>query len=778
MSQQRVTVALGVLAVVGLVAGGAFYLMRETETPSTPPTTTGRTVVPEPAKAPPSVTAAGATPLPSVPVVKEAYNPAFDPRNARDELSIGGFVQTADSTGVENATVELLLDTSAVVSRAMEAELRGTCLTLNNGQFYFSPATCQSCGLSYHERYVLRVSHPNFATERVIGVEVRDPRSQNRTIVLSPAANRATGVVRNREGAPIPGAVVKVYDLNAGSSDPDGAVERTGTSGEDGAYVVSNLKPGLKKVWVSKAGYASTGRPTQNFEAANPEVRIDFTMRPGFAIAGMIASQENGLGVSGAYVTVKPTRLGVAAELAEVAKGRSSPTGLREKGTRSGEEALKAAERRRLAAEDQAKRLENARSKLDGRMKREEQEREPEPKRIHSSDDDGAPEVDDAAARLAQQEATQIQQNMHLTSLSFRSEADGRFRAEGLEAGTYQITVTAAGFAPPPVQSADTGAEGVNFDLVPNARILGRCVDDQTGRPIPSFTVGLGSTYEQNSVPHHLRRSFSAPKYPDGTFEYVDVRPGNYFLIAEAPGYAGGRSNQVTVGQADKREGVEIRMVKGATIVGRVMDSQNKPVADATVSLEVPATNDPGGLFMSLIAKQLRRDVKEARTGSDGTFRLENVLDGKFALKVRHPDYGPFDDVGSFEVGKGGEITRPDVILRRGASVFGRVVKPDGAPDPQAMIQIAPVGAGGMGGANQRQAATDADGRYEVRGLTPGEYQVILAQRGGVIDLGSLIMQAQANAVRNGTAPVSGGSSLPMPKTYMLAEGQSLQVDF
>jgi protocatechuate 3,4-dioxygenase beta subunit len=771
MSQQRVGIVLAVVLAVGAVVGAGVYLMSDGDRggASSPELTPYVAPPPVQPKRPTDATikADAASTAQPKPVQREAFNPEAQRRSNRGMLLVGGTVVDPSGAGVPNATIELVFDSSAVISRAQEADVRGTFVTMLDGKFFFTNETCPTCALADGERYVLRITHPEYSAERITGVEASE--SENRIIMLSRGGNRLSGAIRDPRGAPLVGAEVRVYDLSVSTIEPDGALEKSGTSRQDGTYVVENLRPGLKKIWVVLKGYASTGRPTQNFEASQPETRIDFVLRQGQEIRGVVTAQDTGAGVGNAIVTLKPTRLGPPIpEHRPVDKGAIDDMRRRIAGGEDAETVKK----------DIVDALRERRS--DGEAPRDAMERKRREMGVDPmAGDDGAHRDDEAAKARAemarQQEVAAQTHNLHLTSIAFRTDKDGLFVADGLEGGSYQVTVTAAGYAPPPIQAAETGTTNVLFALIPNARISGRCVDDESGAPITSFTIGLATTPDQNSVPYHLRKSFSGPSSVDGSFEYVDVRPGTYFLIAEAHGYAGGRSQQVTVSQSERREGIEIRLRKGADVVGRVVDGEGKPVRDAVVSLDNAPSADPAaGAFVQLFMSQMRREVKSARTAEDGTYRIANVLSGRYGLKVRHPGYGPFDDPAAFDVPQTGEVARPDVVLVRGGSIRGFVRAKDGGPDGQAMVTIAPVGAVGMA---QRQAQTDMNGRYEISGLAPGEYRVTLTMSGGNVDLGRLLSQAAFDAAKRGGGAVPAGMP-PPPQTYMLQPGQILEIDF
>ena len=288
---------------------------------------------------------------------------------------------------------------------------------------------------------------------------------------------------------------------------------------------------------------------------------------------------------------------------------------------------------------------------------------------------------------------TPPQQPAAMTTLSVRTNPDGTFNIAGTEIGTYQVSVTGAGYIPPPQQTVESPSGGVQFMLQPNARIVGQVIDDETKKPVLAFTLGVTNSPDEVLIPVHTKKPFGPPRFKDGNFEYVDVKPGRYWLVADAPGYAGGRSEEIVIQQGERREGVVINLVRGATIKGRVLDAKGGPVANATVQPD-PASltsNGAAGIFLSVMMQNMRRDIREVKTDAQGNYSIPNMLSGSYTLTVRHPEYGP-QTTASFVVPDSGDVGQPDILMSRGATIKGRVKLPDGSPDPKAMVQIAPVG--------------------------------------------------------------------------------------
>ena len=291
--------------------------------------------------------------------------------------------------------------------------------------------------------------------------------------------------------------------------------------------------------------------------------------------------------------------------------------------------------------------------------------------------------------------------------------------------------------------------------------LVGQVVDADTGRPVSKFKIGLAGSPDQVVVLPYTKRSFGPPKFQDGRFELREFSTsGRLWLLAEAPDYAVSRSEEITVAPGERREGVVIRLSRGATVKGRVLDSRGEAVGGAVVVLESGDAPAPAGqagahIFRDLLTRNLKPDV-EHRTDSQGRFAIPNVMQGSYVLAARHEAFGP-NRTHPFAVPPAGETVVPDVVLARGASIRGRVRLKDGLPDPEATVQVSSAAGGAPSMGSMRTVRTDADGRFEVAGLAVGQYRVAVVQRAGKPDLGPLFN--------------------PSKEVITLAEGESREMD-
>jgi hypothetical protein len=335
-----------------------------------------------------------------------------------------------------------------------------------------------------------------------------------------------------------------------------------------------------------------------------------------------------------------------------------------------------------------------------------------------------------------------------------RADEEGRFEIAGLSQGTYMLTTRVRGYEVNIQRQVTAGSDGINLSLVPSARVFGRVVDDETGQPITRFSVAASPNPEGNFISAQVRQRFEDE---DGQFEYVDVRPGNHYLIAEIPGYAGGRTELIKVTSGERVEGVVIRAVRGATVIGRLTDHSGAPVVKARVELHGGGITAEANPFTALLQNQMRRNSRWGFSNAKGEWRIPNVLSGRYRVVATHRDYSEGKSE-EFECGDEGEVRVPDLVLIRGAVITGRVLDAEGNADPNAtvMIRSNPPGLGGF----SQSFPTDASGRFAARGLKPGAYSIAVTQRAGTYDFAALF-----------------GKPTEPPRVEVLQEGQKLELD-
>ncbi len=390
-----------------------------------------------------------------------------------------------------------------------------------------------------------------------------------------------------------------------------------------------------------------------------------------------------------------------------------------------------------------------------------------------------------------------------------RTDAQGAYAIEALGASAYRVTALATLHRPGTfgggggdwVVLGDGEVRG-DVDVVLRAGVLlAGVVQDINGGPIAGSQVRAQTEGGFETLTDMLR--FWSPPVvsgADGAFQ-LWVEPGRGRISAVADGYG------ETSVEVDAPTTVVILLTPAGAITGTVIDAAGQPVADATVearSLEmtVETRTDAAGAFTldHLVASRFsvtahsargygaaggrvavwlgqqatvriqlvaasrlsgivmlgdapcpapRVDMRDLRTqrersmvddGGGGRVHIDGLLPGEYVAYPRcaggyaHP--APFVRITVTEADQEGLVWHTTA----GASVRGRVTNETGAP--VADVTIAATGEW------SEQARTGDDGRFELRGLHPGDYAVVAtALDGGRAERALTLGEAEARVL-------------------------------
>jgi RNA polymerase sigma factor (sigma-70 family) len=333
------------------------------------------------------------------------------------------------------------------------------------------------------------------------------------------------------------------------------------------------------------------------------------------------------------------------------------------------------------------------------------------------------------------------------------ADALGRYRLEGLAAGTWRLRVRKG-------PDADRGGGVVevpdvavyDIRLSGGATLRGTVVDADGGGPLAGAAVLLKVFGPDWSWAAHVRAASAA----DGSFLAEDLPPGTIFGIeATLPGYFLA-ANRDELRVELRSGGVEEKVVKlrrGSAIAGIVRDENGAPVPCARVSCGSAA-------FWSPLVT----------AGADGAYRISPVAPGRTLLfavaEGRHlPGYpvppwqaiqsGNLPPEISVDVPASGEV-RKDLVLRPAGAVEGLVVDGAGRPVAGARVALA-VPSSHVPGA----VVSGADGAFRFESLSPGD-AIVLEATGtrGARGASEALRVAEGETVRGVRIALAAGASL------------------
>ncbi len=314
--------------------------------------------------------------------------------------------------------------------------------------------------------------------------------------------------------------------------------------------------------------------------------------------------------------------------------------------------------------------------------------------------------------------------------------ADGLFVLEGLTSGeAYDLQVMGAAGLGPRRAGVAAPADGVELTVAGTGQLRGRVLEAESGRPVPDFELRYepdqqgGVRVFFSSGPGggrgpYQRQSFHAE---DGSFELDEVPVGKWTLQASARGYQPGSASGLTVAAGDVTEGVEVRLSRGAVLVGRVLEARSgRPIVDASVKA------DPSGgeRRMPTVVMADEKGPNEATTDADGRYEIAGLAPGAWRVTASHPEWS--EASASVEV-KDAPATL-DLRLGKGGAVAGTVLA-GGRPVAGAQVALSAAGdsgfrpSAGFVGGGEQAALSDDGGRFRFERLAPGRYTLTASLR-------------------------------------------------
>jgi hypothetical protein len=278
---------------------------------------------------------------------------------------------------------------------------------------------------------------------------------------------------------------------------------------------------------------------------------------------------------------------------------------------------------------------------------------------------------------------------------------DGRY-AIGLPRGPLSLTASAVGYTPSTVAANGASDERVDFRLEPGGVLRGHVVNRADHQPVSEAEVVAQEV--NGGLPIAVKTD------DEGAFRIVDAPPGSYQLRARRGPLAGRHPRNVALSIASAGDDVLIEVDGRPSLSGRVLGSDQKPIAGASVHL--------------LEGQDWRRGlVGSVRSGEDGRYKFEGLLPGRYLL---HGE-APLHAAGQVAASVADQDQRDvDVVLRRGAVVVGTVLTGEHQPVAGAVVSldVKESGQTPLMGRPWPEGRSDGDGRFRFEGVDPGQVAV------------------------------------------------------
>lgn len=317
-----------------------------------------------------------------------------------------------------------------------------------------------------------------------------------------------------------------------------------------------------------------------------------------------------------------------------------------------------------------------------------------------------------------------------------KTDAGGFYRATNVPPGVHEVAAVAPGYARlvhSNVTVNEQNENRLNFELAQGQAIEGKVID----------TNGVGIARARiTAVAMSSKTPVTADDFADenGNFTILGLIEGPYQLTAKAEGFVDANEKPIMAGT----KGLELVVEKQGGVRLTVVGKNGQLVREYTVTVKkyFPGqTNQPQVASTATAPAAMEASygntnipAQNVRNPKDGVALIEGLDPDTYALQINARGYAmAFSD--PFTVAVDTEPAMITVMLNEGGVIAGQVVAPGGQPLAGANVETRPndlddnpftVMFAGMipTKVTRTQVQTDPEGRFEIKLLNPGRYQL------------------------------------------------------
>lgn len=363
-----------------------------------------------------------------------------------------------------------------------------------------------------------------------------------------------------------------------------------------------------------------------------------------------------------------------------------------------------------------------------------------------------------------------------------RTDAQGRFALQGLGNDDYDLLIKCPPLLPRSMEDVPSGTMDLLITIFGGTSLAGRVKDAESGEGIDKFEVKP----EQEEISSSAFKILKGEEA--GAFRIEGMARDAYRLSFTADGYA---EKKIVGSLADSKDGEVIEVVLGreAVVSGIVLSPSGDPASKGEVRIEEIDEEDFHRLAENVLVGKTAAELMEkpgmveydanpvgnipfhyyefewktvVKSEADGRFIVRGIPEGKYRLTASHSDHADSRPIPlALEFG---EVVKDlEVRLNESGAIMGYVFDTMGDPKQGARVEA------GLsnGRGSRKKASTDQEGRYEIKGLTPGEYSVGFVEETGKGDMNSMTLSL-----------FSEGRQESIAQKALVRAGEATRVDF
>ncbi len=279
-----------------------------------------------------------------------------------------------------------------------------------------------------------------------------------------------------------------------------------------------------------------------------------------------------------------------------------------------------------------------------------------------------------------------------------------------------------------------TGRETTDVDITVGRplkiyEIVGHLIVVETGAPVPNVALRVITTSANGRHSTHMGGAFRSNG--NGEFRIPNALPGHYVIAPENDQVSNTYGDPISFDVKDEDvTGLKISMRSASTLTGIVTIEGNvdPPIADVLSRLMISARTLTDNLISSTVTLPISADGGFRITGiRPGKVRLSSFMQrgGPAALRLLRIERNGMELRDGVDVRAGEDINGLRIVLGAGSSVLRGHVKIEGGPLEGVNLYVMYRPTNGNPHTFYR-AELDARGHFVIKGLTPGDYELVI----------------------------------------------------
>jgi protocatechuate 3,4-dioxygenase beta subunit len=315
---------------------------------------------------------------------------------------------------------------------------------------------------------------------------------------------------------------------------------------------------------------------------------------------------------------------------------------------------------------------------------------------------------------------------------TMKAEDDGSFTFDKLVGRSYQLTARSGELVGGTTYKLIANGDPVVIRVAAGASVIVTVTDDKQ-QPVSGAEVKLAELAKRTAKTDAKGEATLSP-----------VEPGWVAVQATAAGFAPG-TGRASVGSSGASGRLAITLRRGFAVSGRVIDESGKPIAKVRV----------GGAGMAWGDDEMSSSIT---TDAKGKFTVPALPPGTHILSALDEVHAPATSEPIVISDKA--VTGIEITMKEGGVIAGTVLDTAQKPVPFATVRIAGHG-DRLWTVMGRQATSDKDGAFELRGLTRTKLQIraesdAAASKPQPIDLSEQVAKRDVKLVLDVTGSIAG----------------------